>query len=125
MNNVAQYLQERHIPVVVYQGQGSAQSEQLPDWLNARYMDLHEAPLRYTFHTVTSSDLGQPDAIAFRYYQDSNWWWLLCSFNGIVNPLTDMYLGQRLKVPSLHQAQMLLQTLDGRRENRIGTIAVL
>jgi hypothetical protein len=123
--NIEQYLQERHIPVVQYQGQGAAQSEQLPDWLNARYADIWQAELETQVHIVSDTDLGQPDAIAYRYYGNSNWWWLICSYNGVVNPLTDMFLGQRLKIPALQQAQLLLQELDGRREDRIGTTVIL
>lgn len=127
LNNASleQFMQARHIPVVVYQGQGSAASEQLPDWLNARYVDLHEAVLTYDLYTVTDTDLGEPDAIAYKFYGDSRWWWLLCSYNGIVNPLTDMYPGQRLRIPVLQQTQMLLQDLGNRREDRVGAIAIL
>lgn len=116
-----QYLQATHIPNVIFQGQGAAQSEVLPDWLNARYVDLHEKVLEYVLHTVTETDLGQPDAIAYAHYGDSNWWWLICSYNGIVNPMTDMFLGQRLRIPTLQQAQMSLQSPpDARREDRRG-----
>lgn len=125
MAQLEQYLQERHIPVVRYQGQGAAQSEELPDWLNARYADLYLASMETQLHIVSDTDLAQPDAIAYRYYRNSNWWWLLCSYNGIVNPLTDMFLGQRLKIPALQQAQLLLQELGNRRENRIGTTVTL
>jgi hypothetical protein len=116
-----QRLQSTHIPTVIFQGQGAAQSEELPDWLNARYVDLHEKVLETLFHTVSETDLGQPDLIAHTYYGDSNWWWLICSYNGIVNPMVDMYLGQKLRIPSLHQAQMSLQSPpDQRREDRRG-----
>lgn len=116
-----QQLQATHIPTVVFQGQGAAQSEELPDWLNARYVDLHEKVLETLFHTVSDTDIGQPDLIAYTYYGDSNWWWLVCSYNGIVNPIVDMYLGQKLRIPSLHQAQMSLQSPpDQRREDRRG-----
>lgn len=116
-----QYLQATHIPVIAYQAQGAAQSEVLPDWLSARYVDLHEKVLQFFFHTVTETDLGQPDQIAYKYYNDSNWWWMLCSYNGIVNPMTDMYLGQRIRIPALHQAQLSLQSPpDSNREDRRG-----
>jgi hypothetical protein len=116
-----QSFQSTHIPTVIFQGQGAAQSEELPDWLNARYVDLHEKVLETMFHTVSETDIGQPDLIAYTYYGDSNWWWLICSYNGIVNPMVDMYLGQKLRIPLLHQAQMSLQSPpDQRREDRRG-----
>lgn len=116
-----QYLQSTHIPVVEFQGQGSTESEMLPDWHKAAYVDLHERTLDVSLYIVSDSDLGQPDRIAWRVYGDSNWWWLICSYNGIINPMTDMYLGQRLRIPALHQAQLSLQALtDVRREDRRG-----
>lgn len=121
-----QYLQSTHIPTRIYQAQGAAQSESLPDWLSASYVDLHERVIEFAFHTVSDSDLAQPDAIAHKYYGDSNWWWLICTYNGIVNPMRDMYLGQRLRVPSLHQAQMSLQSPPNpAREDRRGQVVTL
>lgn len=117
----SQFLQETHIPKVIYQRQGSAMEETLPDWLSAQYIDLHERAINYQTHVVTESDIGQPDGIAHKYYGDSQWWWLLCSYNGIVNPATDMYAGQRVRVPALHQAQMALQSVPNvRREDLRG-----
>jgi hypothetical protein len=103
-----QYLQSTHIPRILVQSQGASQTEVLPDWLNVSYLDLQEKAVDYQFHIVSETDIAQPDAIAYNYYGDSNWWWLLCSFNGIVNPMTDMVLGQRLKIPNLHIVQLLL-----------------
>lgn len=111
-----QFLQETHIHQVVYQRQGSAMSETLPDWLSAQYIDLHERVLEYSLYVVTESDIGQPDGIAHKFYGDSSWWWLVCSYNGIVNPVTDMFAGQRLRVPALHQAQMALQSVPNVRK---------
>lgn len=121
-----QYLQASHIPTVVFQAQGSLASELLPDWLNASYVDLHERVLQYGFHTVSETDLGQPDSIAHRYYGDSNWWWLICTYNGIVNPIVDMYLGQKLRIPVLHQAQMsLIAPADPGKQDKRGQIVIL
>ena len=121
-----QYLQSTHIPTVVFQAQGAAQSEILPDWLNARYVDLHEREIQYTFHTISETDIAEPDSIAFQAYDDSNWWWLICSYNGIVNPAVDMVVGQRLRIPNLYQVQTLLQAApDGRREDQIGKFATI
>lgn len=118
-----QNKQATHIPTVSYQGEGSAQSVLLPDWLKASYIDLHERVLEFSFHIVSDTDLSQPDAIAYKHYKDSNLWWLICSYNGIVNPMTDMWLGQKLRIPTLHQAQMSLQKPpDNKREDRRGQV---
>lgn len=116
-----QFLMATHTPQDVYQGQGSAQSEVLPDWLNCRYIDIHERVVEFVLHTITETDLGEPDGIAYTYYGDSRWWWLICSYNGIVNPMTDMVPGDKLRVPILQHAQMSLQSPpDANREDRRG-----
>ena len=115
-----QYLQATHTPTVVYQSADDSQAELLPDWLNVAYGDLHERNIQYGFHTVTEEDLGQPDGIAYRYYEDSNWWWLIMSYNGIINPMTDLKLGQRLKIPNLQQSKLFLQSVitDAKNDQR-------
>jgi hypothetical protein len=119
-----QYLQGQHIPTVVFQNQGNSQSVLMPDWLNARYVDMQNKVFEYVVHIVTDSDLGQPDAIAYRYYEDSNWWWIICSYNGVINPIRDMFLGQRLRIPVLQQVQLVLQQSD-KNNNRIGQTALV
>jgi len=56
---------------------------------------------RWTIHTVTSREVGFPDIIASRYYGDGSekFWWVICLVNGIVNPDTDLYPGQKLSIP--------------------------
>ena len=107
----AQYLRETHIPQVVFRGQDSDQQVTLPDWLSAAYIDLHERDIMFGVHIVTESDLSEPDCISYKHYGSSLWWWLICSFNGIINPATDMYVGQKIKVPALQQAQLSLQSV--------------
>ena len=112
-----QYLTATHTPVVTYQSANDQQSEDLPDWLNIGYGDLQERQLSYGYHTVTEEDIGQPDGIAYRYYSDSNWWWLIMSYNGIINPFTDLELGMRLKIPNLQQSKLLLQAVVATKKN--------
>jgi hypothetical protein len=121
-----QYLMATHTQFKTYQGEGAAQSEQMPDWLSARYIDLHERVLEFRFHIVTESDIGEPDRIAYQYYGDSRWWWLVCSYNGIVHPLTDLIVGQKLKIPTLQQAQLNLQSPpDTRKEDQRGRVVII
>lgn len=51
-------------------------------------------------YTVTQSDIGRLPALAYRFWQDIRLWWYLAYSNGIVNPWTDMYAGQVLRVAS-------------------------
>jgi len=52
-------------------------------------------------HVVVANDVGDLPALSFRYYKNINGWWIIGMYNGIFDPFTDMYPGQRLKIPSL------------------------
>lgn len=52
-------------------------------------------------HTVTGADVGHLDLIAYQYYETEEYWWAIAYANKIRNPLTDMFIGQQLIIPSL------------------------
>lgn len=49
-------------------------------------------------HTVQDHD--RLDSIAARYYGDPNLWWILAHANDIEDPITQLYAGLELVVPS-------------------------
>jgi len=55
----------------------------------------------WAVHTVSSREVGFPDVIAHHYYGDGSetLWWAVCLANGIVDPDTDMYPGQKIYIP--------------------------
>lgn len=63
----------------------------------------------FTAYTVTSKDLGRPDLIAYLTYSDVRLWWAVCYYNGIRDPLNDMYVGQVLRLPTKAALQVALQ----------------
>lgn len=123
MTTSAQYMQSGYVPTVIYKQRGSSQSLVLPDWLGAGYVDLADNITQYDLYTVQDSDIGLPDGIAYRAYGNSNWWWVICDFNGIVDPFNDMTIGQVIKIPSLLEVTLFLQkiaTVGSKRTNNIG-----
>jgi hypothetical protein len=50
-------------------------------------------------HMVRSVDLGRLDTLANRFYGNPNMWWVIATKNLIKNQLTDMRVGQRLRIP--------------------------
>jgi hypothetical protein len=58
--------------------------------------------LRYDrVHTVNQSEEGNLQLISFTYYNTIELWWILAMYNGVVNPITEVITGLRLKVPTL------------------------
>jgi hypothetical protein len=49
---------------------------------------------------VTESDIGNLAGIAFRIYQDTSLWRLILAYNGMQDPIQDMWPGQVLEFPS-------------------------
>lgn len=68
-----------------------------PDLRAFPELDLREG--QYTTYMITESDLDRMDLLAYKFYGDVTLWWVLCLFNKIHNPLTDMVIGQILKIP--------------------------
>ena len=52
------------------------------------------------YYRVNGIDLMRPFLISYRYYGTVGFWWIIMLVNGITNPLTDMEVGQILKIPS-------------------------
>lgn len=53
----------------------------------------------YTLHVVEPSDTF--DTLALRYYNNPTLYWIICSFNHIQNPFTELTVGQKIKIPVL------------------------
>lgn len=53
----------------------------------------------YYRYTVTDRDIGRIDLIAYKYYGDVSWWWVIATYNKIANPLTDLTIGTVLLLP--------------------------
>lgn len=53
----------------------------------------------YMMHTVEQGDTL--DNLALKYYSNPTLYWVICSYNRITNPYTELVAGQKLKIPSL------------------------
>jgi hypothetical protein len=64
----------------------------------------------YSLYTVTREDVGFPDRIAYLCYGANQeiHWWVIAMVNGILDPETDLFPGQRLIVPSYALLQQFL-----------------
>lgn len=52
-------------------------------------------------YTVKQNEIGRMDTISFKTYGVPHYWWLICQRNNIIDPITEMYTGMILKIPSL------------------------
>ena len=49
-------------------------------------------------HHVTSSD--RIDSLAKKYYGDSRLWWVIAQVNDMDDPVSGLYIGRKLRIPS-------------------------
>ena len=81
-------------------------------WKPAPLRPRPELPLLegdYSKYTVTSADTGRIDLIAYRYYEQVTWWWVIATYNKIANPLTDMEVGQVLRIPKKEYVTQIME----------------
>lgn len=52
-------------------------------------------------HSVNEIELGRMWSISQRYYNTDTLDMMLCMINGILDPMRDMYIGQRLAIPPI------------------------
>ena len=53
----------------------------------------------YHMHTVVQGDTI--DNLALQYYNNPTLFWIICSFNHIRNPYSDLKVGSLIKIPSI------------------------
>ena len=64
-----------------------------------RYPQLSEDGVKYYY--VSKADIGRLDFIAKQMYGAEAFWRYIARINGIMDPYTDMYVGQALKCPTV------------------------
>lgn len=53
------------------------------------------------FLIADSRHVNRPDAIAYKFYGNAKFWWIIAERNEITDPFTGFYKGRKLKIPSM------------------------
>lgn len=59
--------------------------------------------------TVDQNILRRPDLISTKAYGSPELWWAIYEFNGIKDPLFELYIGQILRIPN---KERLIEAID-------------
>jgi len=70
---------------------------------------------------VTDPDIGNLVGIAFRVYGDVSLWRMIMAYNGMQDPIQDMYPGQVLKFPA---KSSVIQYLNSQLQSQQPTITI-
>lgn len=96
------------------------------DWLSATYNNLFEQIISDRLFIVTEAESGLPDAITARAYSTSELWWLICVYNGIIDPLDEIQPGLKLRVPDIDQSTVFLfQNSSNVVSSRVGSLVTI
>lgn len=77
----------------------SVDGNQEKDFLSSKITSLEFTA--FTLFTVPQIFLGRLDLVSYAAYGIPDYWWLIAQVNDIMDPFSDMYTGQVLKIPSL------------------------
>ena len=64
--------------------------------------ELFNYSISYSTTYVLLNERNSPEIISQRVYNNPNWWWLICRFNGIINP-NNIPAGLEIKIPNIDE----------------------
>lgn len=82
------------------------------DYLSAKYINIKQILTPEQSYVVTQSDEANAPGLAFRFYGDRGYWWVLCLYNGILDPITGFEPGTVIQIPNLADINALLSSQD-------------
>lgn len=56
-----------------------------------------------SLYLVRNVDVGRLDLLAYEFYGNVRLWWIIATVNNLVDPIGDMYPGQKLYIPAYDQ----------------------
>ena len=63
----------------------------------------------FTLHTIEQGD--NFDKLAMDYYGNHTLYWVICSFNHISNPFSELSIGSKIKIPAISN---IIYDMNGR-----------
>ena len=83
----------------------------LARWNNEKYR-IDNFITRFTRYRIPAQVANMPGAIAQKFYGNQNYYWIICYFNGIVNPFKDLTPGKVIKIPNKTQLDNYLNLIN-------------
>lgn len=117
----AKYQRGTYTPTSIVYDKTSIAPFELADPLGASYLDLQESVKEYKTYVVTSTDEGLPDKAAYQFYGTSELWWVICVYNGIIEPLEEYRVGLVVKIPTIDITSFLRTNSSNSSMNPLGS----
>lgn len=78
------------------------------DWQTAEYKNIKFLLPPIYRHVCTAADWSNSPGIAFQYYKNTDYWWVVCQYNGIIDPITEFWPGRVILLPGLPELNAYL-----------------
>ncbi len=92
------------------------------NYLSAKYKNIKFLLTPKQQYVVTHVDVANAPGLAHAIYGDKGYWWILCLFNGILDPISQVSPGTTLRLPSLVDINNFLTSQDTTITNSTVTI---
>src|SRR6478736_9365622 len=97
-----------------YLGIRRAKATSIPslDYFAAKYKNIRHLLAPDRNYTVTHLDEANAPELAFRFFGDVGYWWVICLYNGILDPISDFEPGTEIRLPRISDVNALLSAED-------------
>lgn len=82
------------------------------DFLSPKYLNIRYLLPPTKSYTVDSSDQANAPGISRAFYGSVDYWWVVCMYNGILDPITEFVPGSVLQLPDLSDINAFLSAQD-------------
>lgn len=92
------------------------------DFLSPKYLNIkHKLPSAKSY-AIDGADQANAPGIAFSFYGSADYWWIVCLYNGILDPITELVPGLVLQLPNLADVNAFLSSQDTQQLDALVTI---
>ncbi len=107
-----QYERNTYIPTQVLRQGDSSEGKLYIDFLRAEYQEEILGIRVFTEYQINMATEGRLDIISNILYGTPSLWWVIGMYNGIVNPIWELPVGKKLKIPDRNSVDTMLQSVN-------------
>jgi hypothetical protein len=72
------------------------------EWWEKNKIDHHPSDIVYY---IEKQYAFKPTLLGYLFYGDTSLWWVVCQANGIIDPMTELYEGRLLLIPTMDRVK--------------------
>lgn len=95
-------------------GGDSEQADNRIEWWSRRVLPPDSSDITYVVENFYE---GNPQAIATVFYGEPRYWWVICQFNSILDPISEITAGRTLLIPTSDRLNLMLTGRKGGYES--------